>query len=69
VPYAVVLGIAAGLLEFVPLAGPLTVGALAATLAVFHSGGQVAAVILFLLVCARFRITSSIPRSWASAPI
>jgi len=26
VPYAVVLGIAAGLLEFVPLAGPLTAG-------------------------------------------
>ena len=31
VPYAVVLGITAGLLEFIPLAGPLTIGALAVT--------------------------------------
>ena len=29
VPYAVVLGIAAGLLEFIPLAGPVTIGAVA----------------------------------------
>jgi predicted PurR-regulated permease PerM len=50
VPYAVVLGIAAGLLEFVPLAGPLATGALAASLAAFHSLGQVAAVIVFLLL-------------------
>jgi predicted PurR-regulated permease PerM len=50
VPYPVVLGIAAGLLEFVPLAGPLTAGALAASFAAFHSGGQVVAVVLFLLV-------------------
>jgi predicted PurR-regulated permease PerM len=50
VPYAVVLGIAAGLLEFIPLAGPLTVGALAASFAAFHSAGQVVAVVLFLLV-------------------
>lgn len=50
VPYAVVLGIAAGLLEFIPLAGPLAVGALAASFAAFHSAGQVVAVVLFLLV-------------------
>jgi predicted PurR-regulated permease PerM len=50
VPYAVVLGIAAGLLEFVPLAGPLTVGILAASLAAFHSLGQVLSVVVFLVV-------------------
>ncbi len=50
VPYAVVLGIAAGLLEFIPLAGPLTVGVVAAGFAAFHSPGQAAAVLLFLLV-------------------
>jgi predicted PurR-regulated permease PerM len=50
VPYAIVLGIAAGLLEFIPLAGPLATGALAAALAAFHSAGQVAAVVVFLLL-------------------
>jgi predicted PurR-regulated permease PerM len=50
VPYAVVLGIAAGLLEFIPLAGPLTVGLLAAGFAAFHSLGQVLAVLIFLVV-------------------
>jgi predicted PurR-regulated permease PerM len=50
VPYAMVLGIAAGLLEFVPLAGPLATGAIAATFAAFHSAGQVAAVVVFLLL-------------------
>jgi predicted PurR-regulated permease PerM len=50
VPYAAVLGIAAGLLEFVPLAGPLLVAALAASLAAFHSPGQVVAVLAFLVV-------------------
>ncbi len=50
VPYAIVLGIAAGLLEFVPLAGPLAIGVLAAGFAVFHSAGQAAVVVLFLLV-------------------
>jgi predicted PurR-regulated permease PerM len=50
VPYAVVLGIAAGLLEFVPLAGPLTVGILAASLAAFHSFEQVLTVVVFLVV-------------------
>ena len=50
VPYAVVLGIAAGLLEFIPLAGPLATGAVAAAFAAFHSTGQVAAVVVFLLL-------------------
>src|SRR6185369_13724108 len=40
VPYAVVLGILAGLLEFIPLAGPLVIGALAVLFASFHSAGQ-----------------------------
>jgi predicted PurR-regulated permease PerM len=50
VPYAVVLGLAAGLLEFIPMAGPLTIGLLATGFAAFHSLGQAVAVILFLLV-------------------
>lgn len=50
VPYAVLLGMTAGVLEFIPLAGPLTVGALAAGFAAFHSVGQTVAVVLFLLV-------------------
>jgi predicted PurR-regulated permease PerM len=50
VPYAVVLGVAAGLLEFIPLAGPLTIGVLATGFAAFHSLGQAAAVLLFLVV-------------------
>ena len=50
VPYAVVLGITAGLLEFIPLAGPLTIGVLATGFAAFHSLGQAVAVLLFLVV-------------------
>jgi predicted PurR-regulated permease PerM len=50
VPYAVLLGIAAGLLEFIPLIGPLTTGVLATGFAAFHSFGQAVAVLLFLLV-------------------
>ena len=50
IPYAVVIGIAAGLLEFIPLAGPLTVGLVAAGFAVFHSLGQTLAVVIFLVV-------------------
>jgi predicted PurR-regulated permease PerM len=50
VPYAVVLGIAAGVLEFIPLAGPLAIGVLATGFAAFHSLGQAVAVLLFLLV-------------------
>ena len=50
VPYAVVLGIAAGVLEFIPLVGPLTIGVVATGFAAFHSLGQAVAVLLFLLV-------------------
>lgn len=50
VPYAVVLGIAAGVLEFIPLAGPLAIGLLAVGFAAFHSVGQVLAVAIFLVV-------------------
>ncbi|MEO8430246.1 MAG: AI-2E family transporter [Acidobacteriota bacterium] len=48
VPYAVVLGIVAGVLEFIPLAGPLTVAALAILFASFHSPGQAVAALVFL---------------------
>src|SRR5512135_741142 len=49
IPYAIVLGVAAGLLEFIPLAGPLTVGLVAVSFAAFHSLGQVLAVLIFLV--------------------
>lgn len=48
VPYAIVLGIAAGLLEFIPLAGPLTIGVLAVLVASFQSAGHAVATLLFL---------------------
>lgn len=50
VPYALVLGIAAGLLEFIPLAGPVTIGAVAVFLAAFRSAGQAVATLVFLIV-------------------
>ncbi len=50
VPYAVVLGIVAAFLEFIPLVGPLTVAILAVLLASFHSTGQAISVFVFLLV-------------------
>lgn len=50
VPYAVVLGIAAGVLEFIPLAGPLAIGLLAVGFAAFHSPALAIGVLLFLLV-------------------
>ena len=50
IPYALVLGIMAGLFEFIPLAGPLVVAVLAVVLASFHSPGQALAVFLFLVV-------------------
>jgi predicted PurR-regulated permease PerM len=49
VPYALVLGILAGLLEFIPLAGPLAIGLLAVVFAGFHSGGQAGATLVFLV--------------------
>ena len=50
VPYAVVLGVAAGALEFIPLAGPLSIGLLAVGFAAFHSPALAIGVLLFLLV-------------------
>ena len=50
VPYALVLGVLAGMLEFIPLVGPLTVAILAALVASFYSVGQVVTVVVFLLV-------------------
>ncbi|MGE5347285.1 MAG: AI-2E family transporter [Acidithiobacillales bacterium] len=50
VPFAVLLGMTAGLLEFIPLIGPLTTGVLATGFAAFHSLGQAVAVLIFLLV-------------------
>jgi predicted PurR-regulated permease PerM len=48
VRYALVLGVAAGLLEFIPLLGPLVVAVMAATVAGFDSGAKLAAVVFFL---------------------
>ena len=50
VPYALVLGLGAGLLEFIPLVGPLTIGVIATLLASFHSLGQALVVSIFLVV-------------------
>jgi predicted PurR-regulated permease PerM len=48
VQYALVLGVIAGVLEFIPLVGPLVVALIAVAVASFYSGNQVIAVILFL---------------------
>jgi len=48
VRYALVLGVAAGLLEFIPLLGPLVVAVMAGTVAGFDSVTKLAAVVLFL---------------------
>lgn len=50
VPYALVLGVLAGMLEFIPLVGPLTVAIIAALVASFYSAGQAVTVVGFLLV-------------------
>ena len=50
VPHAMILGIGAGLLEFIPLAGPLTIGAIAVTFAAFSSTGQALSVLAFLVI-------------------
>jgi predicted PurR-regulated permease PerM len=50
VPYALVLGLIAGLFEFIPLAGPLAVAIVATIFASFHSGGTAVGVLLFLIV-------------------
>jgi predicted PurR-regulated permease PerM len=48
-PSPLVLGLIAGLLEFVPLVGPLTVAILALVLALLHSGFGMALVVLLFL--------------------
>jgi len=50
VPYPLMLGVLAGLLEFIPLIGPVLVGAIAVLVTSFHSLGQSAWVLVFLLV-------------------
>jgi predicted PurR-regulated permease PerM len=48
-PYALALGVLAGMLEFIPLLGPLVIAVIAAFVAGFDSGGQgVFAVLIFL---------------------
>ena len=47
-PYALLLGIIAALLEFIPLVGPLTVAIIAVFIASFHSVNQAIGVFLFL---------------------
>jgi len=48
VRYALVLGVVAGLLEFIPLLGPLVVAVTAGTVAGFDSGTRALAVLVFL---------------------
>jgi predicted PurR-regulated permease PerM len=50
VPYALMLGLMAGLLEFIPLVGPLVVALSATVICSFHSFGQTIGVLLFLAV-------------------
>ena len=50
VPYALVLGILAGFLEFIPLAGPLVIFVLAVAVSSFHSPGQALGVFIFLAI-------------------
>lgn len=47
-PYALLLGVLAGLLEFVPLVGPLVVALGTSLISGFHSTGQAIAVLVFL---------------------
>jgi predicted PurR-regulated permease PerM len=49
VPYALLLGVLAGILEFIPLAGPLTIGVLTVSLCAFYSPWQALYVGIFLL--------------------
>jgi predicted PurR-regulated permease PerM len=47
-PYALVLGLLAGLLEFIPLAGPLVVAVVATVVGGFHAMSQAIVVLIFL---------------------
>ena len=48
-PGGLVMGVIAGVLEFIPLAGPLTVAVMAALLAIFHAGPFNAFLVLLFL--------------------
>jgi predicted PurR-regulated permease PerM len=48
VPYALLLGVMAGVLEFIPLAGPLAIGALTVAICAFYSPWQALYVGIFL---------------------
>lgn len=50
VPYSLLFGVIAGLLEFIPLAGPLVVAILVAIIASFYSVSKVIGVLMFLAV-------------------
>lgn len=50
VPFALLLGLTAMIFEFIPLAGPLTVGILATVIASFSSGRHALIVFVFLLI-------------------
>lgn len=50
VPYALMLGVMAALLEFIPLVGPLIVGLTAVSICLFYSPSQALAVGIFLLL-------------------
>jgi predicted PurR-regulated permease PerM len=50
VRYALLLGLLAAVLEFIPLVGPLIIGILATLVASFYSGNQAIAVAVFLIV-------------------
>jgi predicted PurR-regulated permease PerM len=50
VPYPLALGVMAGMLEFIPLLGPLVVAVVAITVAGFDSGTEAVAVAIFLAV-------------------
>lgn len=49
IPYSLVMGFIAGVLEFIPLVGPLTVAFIAAILAMFHAGPFNAFLVLLFL--------------------
>jgi predicted PurR-regulated permease PerM len=50
VPYALLFGVVAGLLEFIPLVGPLAVAVGATVVVSFHSINQAIAVLVFLAI-------------------
>jgi predicted PurR-regulated permease PerM len=50
VNYALLLGIVAGVLEFIPLIGPLVIGITAVTVAGFYSSTQAISTLIFLVV-------------------